>query len=441
MDDTEEALNRQLENLERLMVSLDISGKSQETYDNKSEDNNQIIYDFSSEEEANENEIENPHYVKIEEQGETSGTKRPADFEREFTKQKFQKVPHYYVPSQNPFQGQGILDIDCSVDAAKDLRDWYNTNSVLIQLNEDLKHLGAVEVFNYLQYKTRGNAYKYISTLPSEVMGELPLTGTLVVDWVYGLLIKEFKGWKNSIQSKIAFSDQNLWKITNLKICNMCYVDNFICEFQDYYYNIDNSTRISRNLLELFYDKLPEKVSAQVKAFFTSALVEGKVDDTLGGRITSLKIWLQEMCSQKIAKREAQVSLCCNRLQDKVGNYGCNSRKKPRKARTQKPYKRKKFKKVPFRKFRKGDKKFFRKKQPYLKKKTCPQGKKSCTCWLCHEEGHYANECPKKKNPKKNVLHAIHAIGYEPIESDIESDEEIYEYCTETDSDVEEDTW
>jgi hypothetical protein len=312
---------------------------------------------------------------------------------------------------------------------------------VLIQLNEDLKHLGAVEVFNYLQYKTRGNAYKYISTLPPEVMGELPLTGTLVVDWVYGLLIKEFKGWKNSIQSKIAFSDQNLWKITNLKICNMCYVDNFICEFQDYYYNIDNSTRISRNLLELFYDKLPEKVSAQVKAFFTSALAEGKVDDTLGGRITSLKIWLQEMCSQKIAKREAQVSLCCNKLQDKVGNYGCNSRKKPRKARTQKPYKRKKFKKVPFRKFRKGDKKFFRKKQSYPKKKTCPQGKKSCTCWLCHEEGHYANECPKKKNPKKNVLHAIHAIGYEPIESDIESDEEIYEYCTETDSDVEEDTW
>jgi hypothetical protein len=46
MDDTEEALNRQLENLERLMVSLDISGKSQETYDDKSEDNNQIIYDF-----------------------------------------------------------------------------------------------------------------------------------------------------------------------------------------------------------------------------------------------------------------------------------------------------------------------------------------------------------------------------------------------------------
>jgi len=122
MDDTEEALNKQLENLERLMVSLDISGKGQETFDDKPEDNNQIIYDFSSEEEANETDNENPHYVKIEE-AETSGTKRPADFEKEFTKQKFKKIPHYYEPSQNPFQGQGILDIDCSIDTAKDLRD------------------------------------------------------------------------------------------------------------------------------------------------------------------------------------------------------------------------------------------------------------------------------------------------------------------------------
>jgi hypothetical protein len=60
---------------------------------------------------------------------------------------------------------------------------------------------------------------------------------------------------------------------------------------------------------------------------------------------------------------------------------------------------------------------------------------------LCHEEGHYANECPKKENQKKNILHAIYQIGYESIESYIEFDEDIYEYCTATDSDVEEDTW
>jgi len=163
---------------------------------------------------------------------------------------KLQKIPHYYEPSQYLFQGQAILDTDCSIDTAKDLRDWYNTNNVLVQLNEDLRNLSATDTFNYLQYKTRGNAFKYISTLPSEVMATIPVTGSLVTYWLYGLLVKEFKGWKDTIQSKVAFSEQNLWKITNLKICNMCYVDNFICEFQNYYYNIENNTRNSRNLIE-----------------------------------------------------------------------------------------------------------------------------------------------------------------------------------------------
>jgi len=273
-------------------------------------------------------------------------------------------------------------------------------------------------------------------------MATIPLTGSLVTDWVYDLLVKEFKGWKDTIQSKITFSEQNLWKITNLKICNMCYIDNFICEFQNYYYNIDNNTRNSRNLIELFYDKLPEKVSEQIKLYFASELTEGKVDNTLGGRITCLKIWLQEKCSQKTAKREAQVSLCCSKLQDKVGNYGCNLNSRKGSRKTQKHlYKKKRFKKIPLRKFKKGDKKFFRKKPPHPKRKTCPRGKKSCICWLCHEEGHYANECPKKDNPKKNVPHDIYALAYEPIESDISSNDELYEYCTETDSDVEENTW
>jgi len=39
-----------------------------------------------------------------------------------------------------------------------------------------------------------------------------------------------------------------------------------------------------------------------------------------------------EKCSQKIAKKEAQVSLCCNKLQDKVENYGCNLNSRKRKT-------------------------------------------------------------------------------------------------------------
>jgi hypothetical protein len=71
-------------------------------------------------------------------------------------------------------------------------------------LNEDLRNLGPIDIFNYLQYKTRGNAYN-ISTLSSKVMGTVSLAGTLVVDWVYNLIVKEFKGWKDCVKGSVYY--------------------------------------------------------------------------------------------------------------------------------------------------------------------------------------------------------------------------------------------
>ena len=77
------------------------------------------------------------------------------------------------------------------------------------------------------------------------------------------------------------------------------------------------------------------------------------------------------------------------------------------------------------------------------KNKTCPKGKKACTCWLCHETGHYANECPKKvSKEKKQVLNMIYRIGYEPVESDSDSDWEqqsFYELCTDSEDEQNQD--
>ena len=42
------------------------------------------------------------------------------------------------------------------------------------------------------------------------------------------------------------------------------------------------------------------------------------------------------------------------------------------------------------------------------KSDTCPTKKKDCRCWYCNEDGHYANECPKKKSsPGKKLLRLI----------------------------------
>ncbi|CAH1435989.1 unnamed protein product [Lactuca virosa] len=97
-----------------------------------------------------------------------------------------------------------------------------------------------------------------------------------------------------------------------------------------------------------------------------------------------------------------------------------------RKTYTKKKYKEKNKKKYKSfwkkkkRRFSPG--KYFKKssKETPKKNNSCPQGKKKCRCWICNEEGHYANECPnRKKYPDKvKVLQATNNGGYEAIEEE-----------------------
>lgn len=89
----------------------------------------------------------------------------------------------------------------------------------------------------------------------------------------------------------------------------------------------------------------------------------------------------------------------------------------------------------------KNKKKFWRKRNFHKKKdekdKSCPMGKKKCRCCLCQEEGHYANECPKKKNSEKTqVLKLAYNLGYEPIEdSDMDQEaDNIYVFSSDSES-------
>ncbi|PWA57793.1 hypothetical protein CTI12_AA356880 [Artemisia annua] len=71
------------------------------------------------------------------------------------------------------------------------------------------------------------------------------------------------------------------------------------------------------------------------------------------------------------------------------------------------------------------------------KKKNCPSGKSSCRCWLCKEEGHYANNCPKKNSntakPMIEIFNLVKQVGYEPLEdSDFDSETKYIAYISES---------
>ena len=169
-------------------------------------------------------------------------------------------------------------------------------------------------------------------------------------------------------------------------------------------------------------------------------------------------------------------STCCNPdYVDMAGQYGCSGSRTGRRKHTthrrrtthgRKHYKKRRYfkykpkykrksqgtpKRKGYPKYRKR-KKYTRRKKYTPKASTSGKGKSSCQCWLCKEEGHYANECPNKKQSQykesNRILEVIYSMGFEPIESDISDTEsqysiklyKVYQYDTPSGSEWESET-
>ncbi|PWA51610.1 coat protein [Artemisia annua] len=219
---------------------------------------------------------------------------------------------------------------------------------------------------------------------------------------------QEFTGRIPGVEiSTEAFREHAYWRSINLKICDMCYLDSFICEFSDQYYKLDTTRQ--KSALKLFFNKLPESIATKLKDAYAILLQDRKnIEDTQGARITAIKAWMTKECLQETAKKEAQIKLCCERQSDQVGNYGCSSKnyKKEKKIWKKQLYNSK------YKNFYKKNSRqnYFRNKKQHRQKnykqdnsKYCPSEKKNCKCWLSHEIGHYANNCPKKGQKKEET--------------------------------------
>ncbi|CAN1185712.1 hypothetical protein LINPERHAP2_LOCUS37724 [Linum perenne] len=352
------------------------------------------------------------------------------------------KIPHEYIPkySTTSYNSPDILDLDCSTNPLRTLEDWKNRTGLLIQTNEDLKNLQPSEIFNFLIYKTTGAVYQYLSTM--DIPAKTILYGDNAVktfEKVLNTLTYEFIGrYPRADNANTTLSDQAIWHLTNLRICNMCYLESFICEFKIHYYQVIPERR--KELDQLFFTKLPISVAQTVEAAFNNVVQKEEVPNTLGGRILTLQEWHKRACNEEKVKRQAKIDLCCEDFTKKIGKYGCeNETRKIRKKRKYEKYK--KWRKIPYKNYRKNrftnPNKYFRNRKQYKQKinqkEYCPKGKTNCRCWLCNEEGHYANKCPKKNtnNKKQEILRLAYDCGFEPIESDFDlSDIELIEYIS-----------
>ncbi|GKD53666.1 coat protein [Tanacetum coccineum] len=340
-----ENLEEQVETLTKLMASLDIPSEA-------NDEDADIIFDYSSD----ENPYENPYteynfaqkrkksYVDEDLQREFD-YKPPTQTERYLYQQgkirtkknKWEQIPPQYIP-KIPItrMDYDILNLDCETDIDEIIQDWNNRLSAQIQLTEELRVLNPRDLLNFIIHRTSGNVYRFIESLDELELSRIATTDAMTTfKNVVARIVQEFTGRIPGVEaSNKAFREHAYWRLINLKICNMCYLDPFICEFSDQYYKLDPTRQ--KTALEMFFNKLPESVSTKIKDMYNGILQDGtRIQDTLGARITTLKAWMRQECLQETAKKEAQVKLCCEMQSDKVGHYANTCPKRGEKKETE----------------------------------------------------------------------------------------------------------
>ncbi|XP_050207628.1 uncharacterized protein LOC126657048 [Mercurialis annua] len=203
-----------------------------------------------------------------------------------------------FVPRDNPLRPvispAAFLNLDCEKHASEKIDEWITMIRFTVK-SGGYTPGGAYELCKATMV---GNAQKYWESLiahtpiKEEIDKEVFADGVLAI--VVDALKREFCGFSLSTES--LEKEQSLMALMKLQICDMCYFDNFACEFQKYYYNLDLAAQ--NYMSELFFAKLPDPWPEVAKTAFQLLLNEDKVVDGLGGRIQAVRYAMRKACTE-----------------------------------------------------------------------------------------------------------------------------------------------
>ncbi|CAH1430260.1 unnamed protein product [Lactuca virosa] len=222
--------------------------------------------------------------------------------------------------------------------------------------------------------------------------------------------------------------------MTKLQLHDISLLDKYTCMYESYLYDIPQRSEYAQ-WISAYLMKIP--IIGEICTERWKKEATGEIQQTSLSYATKIaKEEIDRICQDRYKQQKLKTISkdCCSILSD-FKNFDIG-----RKTYTKKKYKNKKkyksFWKKKRRKFSPG--KYFKKPSKESPKKTtsCPQGKKKCRCWICNEEGHYANECPnRKKYPDKvKVLQTANNGGYEALEEEYEGIQHVFTFHVETDS-------
>lgn len=357
------------------------------------------------------------------------------------------RIPNSYRVKDDPrAYNDNTLDLDCVRDKAKEIHGWNRKMHIIVNTNID-KFQNMDTLAAYLEYHMTGNAANWWNTSPFvENIKKTAQSPNEFLDQLARLLINEFVGY-NDIQKqeqvKQAEQAKAKYILENIQVCNICYWRQYVCEFEKWFYKLDKADQ--DQMATRFYQKLPPLWAIEMEKKFASK--PDYICEGLAGRILLLEKEIEERCKTSAFEKSLgpyQNTPCCDaQMIDLPMKWGCRTGQTQRKGKRQVRPTKKRYRK--FRpKYRKRRQNMPNKKPGFRKRRRglippkgkgknsdyCPRGKAECKCWLCQEEGHYANECPKRKKQefkeKNKKLEVIYSMNFEPIESDTD-EESVYD--------------
>ncbi|ACB69772.1 coat protein [Eupatorium vein clearing virus] len=331
-----------------------------------------------------------------------------------------------------PDTGTQVLNLDCttSFSGRRALIELWKKEMDIILLTGKIRT--AEELIMLVDYKTAGN----VNAAIKGYSWNRQFSPADLLEAVRKVLYTVFLGEDHATQEalEVAVRIANAKSImTNLKLCNICNVDEFFCTFEKYMFRIPIGEH--PEWVQMYLRKIPFVGEQAYNQFMANAPETSKPSLAAAHRV--VKDLLNQKCLDALQTKKLKKfsTKCCPKLIPQNLEIGCpapkkwTNRKKKSYRKSSKQRSMTKSYRGKRRKTTYQPRKYFRKKSAKTdKKKNCPKGKSSCKCWICNMEGHYANDCPERNKNSKTVkfLQTLDQMGYEPVEDIFDGEQELF---------------
>lgn len=336
-------------------------------------------------------------------------------------------------PNHGAF-GIFTLNLDCNKDRKRDISVWLNEISLLIQTQPEAFDTPE-KVILLAEHKSSGNLNRYLKNVSWRTQGITPVnTLNIIAQAVYLAFLgldyvedgkKEAKDIKNKAEERM----------TKMTLCDICYLESFYCDYEKSFYELQEVDETLK-YVQLYLRKIP--IVGEIARSRYEAESNSYTKQSLAYAHKLVKEEITKICNLSKTQKKLKKfnKSCCPKLVDDLTlDYGCKVKPKRKvfKYEKKRSSKHKRFQKRYVKKSFKPSKFARKPSRNPSKEKFCPKGKKNCRCWICSEEGHYANECPNKENNKKQfkMFQEVLSQGLVPIEEPYEHEHHVFEFFEE----------